>query len=143
MQAVEQRVLDAIDSQDITAARHLLEETVAQVAQADTWLREHPPLVEWWGGQFEPASITSDHAIVDTVCGAYRDLTETTARLEGMTCGADMRLLVNEGNIPTVLFGPGDVRNAHRPDEYVPVAELITAARALALASLRFCGSER
>jgi acetylornithine deacetylase len=51
-----------------------------------------------------------------------------------------MRLLVNEGNIPTVLFGPGDVRRAHRPDEFVPIDDLLTVARVIALSAVRFCG---
>jgi acetylornithine deacetylase len=57
-----------------------------------------------------------------------------------MTYGADMRLLVHAGGIPTVLFGPGDVRRAHRPDEYVDVADLRAVTRTLALTALRFCG---
>jgi hypothetical protein len=59
---------------------------------------------------------------------------------EGMTYRADMGLLVNVGHTPTVLFGPGDVRVAHRPDEYVPLRELETAVRALPLMALHFCG---
>jgi len=59
-----------------------------------------------------------------------------------VTYGADMRLLVNVGQTPTVLFGPGDVRNSHQPDEYVPVDELVTTVRTLALAALRFCGCQ-
>ena len=51
-----------------------------------------------------------------------------------------MQLLVNVGGTPTVMFGPGDVRNAHRPDEWVPIAELETVTRTLALTALRFCG---
>jgi acetylornithine deacetylase len=39
-----------------------------------------------------------------------------------------------------VLFGPGDVRQSHRPDEYVPLEDLIATARTLALLALRFCG---
>ena len=62
--------------------------------------------------------------------------------VEGVTYGADMRLLVNAGGIPTVLFGPGDVRVAHMPDEYVPIEELRAAAQALVLVVLRFCGVE-
>jgi acetylornithine deacetylase len=62
------------------------------------------------------------------------------ARVLGMTYGADMGLLVNHGSTPTVLFGPGDIRRAHRPDEFVEVEELVTAARALAVAAMRFCG---
>jgi acetylornithine deacetylase len=57
-----------------------------------------------------------------------------------MPYGADMRLLVKHGNTPTVLYGPGDIRKAHAPDEFVPIEELRVATRTLALAILRFCG---
>jgi acetylornithine deacetylase len=56
-----------------------------------------------------------------------------------MTYGADMRLLVNEGGILTVLYGAGNVRRAHRPDESVPVEDVLTVARVLALTAMRFC----
>jgi acetylornithine deacetylase len=126
--------------ENLAVARCTLEETVAQAAQADPWLREHPPQVEWWGGQFAPARTAVDHPIVTTTSKALEDASGTHPRLEGVTYGADMRLLVNQGETPTILFGPGDVRNSHRPDEYVPVAELISVVRTLALTSLRFCG---
>jgi acetylornithine deacetylase len=61
--------------------------------------------------------------------------------VEGVPYGADMRLLVNEGGIPTILFGPGDVRQSHRPDEFVPLDDLLLATRALALTVLRYCGA--
>jgi acetylornithine deacetylase len=128
--------------EDQDAARRALEGAVAEAAQADPWLRDHPPLVEWWGGQFYPARTPVDHPLVQTVAGALAEVTGAEPSLEGMTYGADMGLLVNVGHTPTVLFGPGDVRVAHRPDEYVPVRELETAVRTLALTALRFCGYE-
>jgi acetylornithine deacetylase len=57
-----------------------------------------------------------------------------------VTYGSDLRLLVNVGRIPTVLFGPGDVRVAHMADEYVPLDQLRSAAETLVVAALRFCG---
>jgi acetylornithine deacetylase len=39
------------------------------------------------------------------------------------------------------MFGPGDVRRAHKPDEWVAVADLEAVARTLALTVLRFCGA--
>ncbi|MDH4136929.1 MAG: ArgE/DapE family deacylase, partial [Anaerolineae bacterium] len=105
--------------EDLAEARRRFEEAVAQAAQADPWLRDHPPTVEWWGGQFAPASIPVDHPLAETVSAAFAEVTGAPARVEGMTYGADMRLLVNEGNTPTTLFGPGDVRRSHRPDEFV------------------------
>ncbi|ABU56158.1 MULTISPECIES: ArgE/DapE family deacylase [Roseiflexus] len=126
--------------EDLEAARRMLEEAVARAAQADPWLREHPPRVEWWGGQFAPASIPADHPLVQTTAAAFADTTNAPAILEGMTYGADMRLLVNEGRTPTILFGPGDVRNAHRPNERIAIADLRIATQTLALTALRFCG---
>jgi acetylornithine deacetylase len=43
-----------------------------------------------------------------------------------------MRLLINEGGTPTVIFGPGDVRQAHAADEFVPLTEVADCARVLA-----------
>lgn len=126
--------------EDVATARRELEAALATAAAADPWLREHPPIVEWWGGQFEPASIASDHPIATTVAGAFEATTARTAHFEGMTYGADMRLLVNVGQTPTVMFGPGDVRLAHKPDEAVPIADLVNVTRTLALTALRFCG---
>ncbi|MEN9936609.1 MAG: hypothetical protein RLZZ387_3188 [Chloroflexota bacterium] len=128
--------------EDMGAARVELEQAVARAVEADPWLRSNPPVVEWWGGQFAPARTAVEHPVVRTVADAFADVTGAAAVYEGMTYGADMRLLANEGQTPTVLFGPGDVRNSHRPDEFVPLADLEAVARSLALTALRFCGYE-
>jgi acetylornithine deacetylase len=138
----EGRLGIAVD-EDPAAARQELAETLAEVARADPWLRDHPPTLEWWGGQFAPAAIPADHPIVTVLADACRDATGQRPRVSGMPYGADMRLLVNEGGTPTVLFGPGDVRRAHAPDEFVPIDELAAATRTLALTIMRFCGAER
>jgi len=115
---------------------------VTAAAAADPWLAEHPPTVEWWGGRFDPAVTDPSDPLVTAVVDAATAVTGEAPPIEGVTYGADMRLLVNVGGIPTVLFGPGDVRVAHMPDEYVPIEELRTAAEALIVAALRFCGAE-
>jgi acetylornithine deacetylase len=126
--------------EEVAAARRALEEAIARAAAADPWLAVHPPEVEWWGGRFDPAVTDPGHPIVTAVTNAVSDITGSAPPVEGVTYGADMRLLVNVGHIPTVLFGPGDVRVAHMPDEYVPAADLEAAARALVLTAVRFCG---
>lgn len=126
--------------ESIAEAQQRFEQAVQAAAQADPWLADHPPQVAWWGGQFGPASIPVDHPLVDTMSTAYRDASSSPATIQGMTYGADMRLLVHEGGTPTLMFGPGDIRRAHSPNEFVPVDELITCTQALALGILRFCG---
>lgn len=126
----------------VEEARGSLEDAVRKAAEGDAWLGDHPPRVEWVGYQFEPARVPIDRPIVSTIRDAFADATGKDARLEGMTYASDMRHLVNTGGTPSVLFGPGDVRNAHGPDEYVPIGELKAAAQTIALTILRFCGCE-
>jgi acetylornithine deacetylase len=124
------------------AARRAFAEAIARAAAADPWLAEHPPTVEWWGGRFDPAVTDPTDPLVSAVVDAAMAVTGEALPIEGVTYGADMRLLVNVGGIPTVLFGPGDVRVAHMADEFVPIAQLRTAAETLIVAALRFCGVE-
>jgi acetylornithine deacetylase len=124
--------------EDARAAQREFESAVAQAAARHPYLRDHPPTVDWWGGQFMPASTPGNARIVTTATEAITSVTGTQPLIEGMTYGADMRLLVNQGGIPTVLFGPGDVRRAHRPDEFVPIEDLLTVARVIAVLALRF-----
>jgi len=123
-------------------ARRELERAVARAASADPWLREHPPIVEWWGGTFEPAECDVNHPIVGLLSDAHQlaSHASTPPDIEGMTYGADMRLLVHQGGMPTVMYGPGDVRLAHKPNEYVPIEDIRTVVRSLALTALRFIG---
>lgn len=129
--------------EDPEAARRELTDVLAQAAAADPWLRDHAPRLEWWGGQFAPAATPADHDIVRTVADALRSVTGGEPTVSGMPYGADMRLLVHEGATPALLFGPGDVRRAHAPDEFVAIDDLVAATRTLVLTILRFCGAER
>lgn len=129
----------AVD-EDSEAARSELAGALAEAAARDPWLCDHPPALEWWGGQFAPAVIAADHPIVTTLSAAHRAVTGKDATVRGMPYGADMRLLVNEGGTPAVLYGPGDVRRAHAPDEFVDIEDLTVATRALVLTILRYCG---
>lgn len=125
--------------EDLAGARSALEDAVAEAASGDAWLRDHPPAVEWVGAQFAAGRTDARDPVVGTLAGAARSLGGTEPRIGGVRYGADMRLLVNHGRVPAVLFGPGDVREAHRPDESVRAADLVELARILAVTAIRFC----
>ena len=99
-----------IPGEDLPQARRQFEAALAQAAGSDAWLRLHPPVVEWWGGQYAPARVSVDQPVVQTLSAAFQAATGSPSRFEGMTYGSDMRILVNQGHTPAVLFGPGDVR---------------------------------
>lgn len=127
--------------EDPDAARRQLEARVAEVCDADPWLRDHPAGVEWSGGQFASGRLPAGDPLAGVVARAHADAAGTgLPRERGAPYGSDLRLYAAAG-IPTLHYGPGDVRLAHGPDEQVPVAELLTVTRALVLAVLRTCGA--
>lgn len=124
--------------EDVAAARRSFEARIAECCARDPFLRENPARVEWWGGQFAPCETPDDAAIVGAVRGVVRDLGLGGGDVVGVPYGSDLRHLVNAGATPGVLFGPGNVAGAHRPNESVAVSELVDGARAVALTVLRF-----
>jgi acetylornithine deacetylase/succinyl-diaminopimelate desuccinylase-like protein len=49
---------------------------------------------------------------------------------------------LQEAGIPSVVFGPGEMRIAHSKDEYVEIEQVGGAARSLATAILDWNGVE-
>lgn len=105
---------------------------IAAACAADPFLAEHPATVEITGGRFGSARVASDHPLPTGLGDVVRELTGRAPALLGEPYGADMRLFVNVGDTPCVIFGPGDVRLAHSADEHVPLDEVLTCARVLA-----------
>ena len=125
--------------EDVAAARRSFEARIAECCARDPFLRENPARVEWWGGQFAPCETPDDAArIVGAARSVVRELGLGDGEVVGVPYGSDLRHLVNAGATPGVLFGPGNVAGAHRPNESVAVSELVDGARAVALTVLRF-----
>ncbi|MEA5387922.1 M20/M25/M40 family metallo-hydrolase [Haloarculaceae archaeon H-GB11] len=94
------------------------------------WLREHPPEFERFSVQFEPAETDLDEPVVTAVRDVLADHDRDDSP-RGATYGADSRHFVAAG-IPTVLFGPGTVEEAHYPDERIHWPDVEEGASLLA-----------
>ena len=119
-------------------ARKELAAAIADAAQRDPWLAEHPPQIEWFGGQFDAVEVDPEHPAFAALQAAHADEFGLAPELEGAPYGSDMRLLVHEANTPAVLYGPGDIRQAHSADEWIAVEEIVQAARVVTAAAARY-----
>ena len=115
----------------------VLEEVIAD----SEWLREQPPSFERFSVQFEPSEVDSDEPVVQAVAGALREHGVGDPEPRGVTYGADARHYVEAG-IPTVLFGPGSIEQAHFPDETVDAREVETFVDVTVDAVGTFLGSQ-
>ena len=109
-----------------------LQRAIDAANAADPFLRDHPATVEIVGGRFGSGRVPSDHPLAVGLADTVEAVTGRRPELLGEPYGADMRLFINEGATPCVIFGPGDVRVAHSADEHVPLAEVEACARVLA-----------
>ena len=105
---------------------------IAAACVADDFLREHPATVEVTGGRFGSVRLPSDHPLPAGLAGTIESVTGQRPALLGEPYGADMRLFVNVGDTPCVIFGPGNVNVAHSADEHVPIHQVEACAAVLA-----------
>lgn len=81
------------------------------------------------------------HPLVTTAVGAVTDAGADTS-IGGWTAACDGGFVSRDLGVPSIVLGPGNINtDAHQPDESVAIADLVTAARAYALAAMRLLGS--
>jgi len=94
-------------------------------------------LEEWPSMEVEP-----DSPIVQSLVKVVEEWTGVKPGLFGKAAGTDASWLVRDAKIPTVLFGPGDPRFSHTPDECVKLDKVTEAAKILAMLAWDVLGVE-
>jgi len=84
--------------------------------------------------------IAADHPLVQSVQKNIKDIIGEERPLQGEPFWGDSGLLYAHANIPTLMFGPGDIAVAHSDNEYMEVDQLAPAAKIYALTALDICG---
>jgi acetylornithine deacetylase len=115
-----------------------IEQAVAAVARSDDWLAEHPPTWSWYT-DYPPSEIDPGSPIVAVAQEAGREL-GLDVRAEGIDTTYDGALLTLFAETPSPAFGPGDLRRAHAPDEWVGIDELVLGAKVYARVLASWCG---
>jgi acetylornithine deacetylase len=120
-------------------ARADLQAAVDDAAQADPFLREHPPTVEFLSADVASSFLPLEHPFSQLA----RDVLGQINPRHGIwakTPGTDMRHLMRFGSTPTVIVGPGDDELAHSANESVDLQQVVDAARFYALLALEWAG---
>jgi acetylornithine deacetylase len=127
--------------EDPRQARLALEDAVFEASVEHAWLRELRPVVTWPGGQFGSGRIDPEHPLVEAVVSAVVDTGAPRPALGAEVYGSDLRLYSGIGGIPTLHYGPGDIRYAHGASEQVDIDDVMQVTRALTVLALRRCGA--
>ena len=117
-----------------------IEEHVARASALDGWLRHHPPTIEWlpeeYPVEFLPSDVDIESEAVQTLLSSIRAASGQEPQI-GERGGITDAGWFAQAGIPTVVYGPGDVTQAHRIDERVHLDDVVNHCKATALFLLR------
>lgn len=127
--------------ESVEAAKQDLRNCIAGLAMADPWFKTHPAQLEFFGAQWLPNSVATDHAIAGAIGENYEKLFGKPLKIEASPWGTDAGILGTVGGIAAIVIGPGETSVAHYPNEYIELEEVVKAAKLFALTILQWCGT--
>lgn len=117
-----------------------IETCIMRTCALDPWLRKHPPTVQW--PAFWPSYDLPAHApICRAAAEGFRTALAKEPRYYGFVGSNDASFLSRAG-IPTITLGPGNLKAAHAPNEYVEIDDLVDAAKIYAMTIVTWCGAK-
>jgi acetylornithine deacetylase len=106
------------------ARQHVIDYLVAETSLGEK-IQHDPPFMQGTG-----LNDAHNHTVAEKLATAIRSTTGRTPKLQGVSFGTDA-FCYDAAGVPSVVFGPGSIDQAHTADEWVPLAEVEQAAEVL------------
>ncbi|MHA6484153.1 acetylornithine deacetylase [Paenibacillus sp. strain BS8-2] len=127
-----------------------IEDHLLRAAASDPWLRLHPPTFKWGGrsmieerGEIFPSlALNLEAAGLKELANNHQALLGTAPEIGMSSTVTDAGWIARTG-IPTVIYGPGELRHAHAIDENVDLDELIQYTQVLIGFIINWCNTNK
>ncbi|MDP4106666.1 MAG: acetylornithine deacetylase [Bacillota bacterium] len=135
------------DYEDVTKE---IEAHIRAVASADPWLRENPPEFVWGGksmiedrGEIFPSlEIDPNHQGTSILAKTFENTLAEKPNI-GMSSTVTDAGWLGRAGIPTVIFGPGKLEDAHSVNEKVEVQQLLDFTKVMAVFIAQWCNTRK
>jgi acetylornithine deacetylase len=107
-------------------------------AAADEWTRAHYEL-DFPKLHNDAYADDPKHPAVIALADACREV-GLPAEVFGWNVSCDARLYHHRGRMPTMVFGPGTIADAHADGEKIDFRQVVQAAQGMALMCVKWCG---
>lgn len=103
------------------------------ISNGDPWLKDNKPKLKKYqeGSPFESKESEDYITIFSSNFEKIRE--NEKAAVAGSEYGCDARLLQNYSKVPTLMFGPGSIKQAHGINEYIDLNQFIDYIKIMAL----------
>jgi acetylornithine deacetylase len=118
-----------------------LTDTIDYISDHDHWLKNHRPEVKLPFPPKEPLNVDENDEAVKTLSASYQQVLESPPKVGPGFFVGDANYLFEKGQ-KCVYFGPGNANfGIHGTNEYVPVEQVINAAKIYAVMAINWCGT--
>jgi acetylornithine deacetylase len=100
-------------------------EAIAEANTRHPFLRRHPAKLEFL--HHDDSTSQSPDITIARRMGEVLARRGGEGRIQAGAFCCDMRHLVNQGGIPSIIFGPGSIAQAHKPDEHIVLADYLAS----------------
>jgi len=130
-----------LPTENADEVRRQVEQAIADAAEKDEWLQQHPPEVIWYERQVVPWQQSPDDPFIRAFKSSADDALKSNIEIVGATWGMDTRL-APFFNMPAISFGPNG-GNIHGVNEYVDIDSVIDCTKVLAAFIMDWCGVQK
>jgi acetylornithine deacetylase len=121
--------------------KNLILKTLDSLASYDSWLARNPPKVSF-SMLWPPYETEINNPYCEILALSIKEATQKEVVYSGFKAVCDVSFLQPFG-IKGVCFGPGDLTmGSHGPNEYVPIHQIIDAAKSIATFLIRTCNNK-
>ena len=105
----------------------------------DAWLKANPPVIKFqhYDDAYMLPADKQDIKILTE--NSIRDVLGKEPIITQLGGGCDARHFGNQGGIPAIVYGPGDIKMAHSTDECISLDDYIKGIKVLAVTIYRWC----
>lgn len=126
---------------EIREIMRFMQAAIDEANRSDDFLREEPARLEFL--HHDDSMRQSPQIPIAVALSANLEQRGGEAGIiPGPFC-CDARHLVNQGGIPTVIFGPGTIGQAHKPDEHIDIEQFLAGIAHLIAFVGSWCNEDR
>ncbi len=125
---------------DIAEVMASMRKAIDEANESDPFLKEYPARLEFL--HHDDATRQSPQIpLAVALSNVLKEFGESGDIVPG-PFACDARHLVNQGDVPTVIFGPGTIAQAHKPDEHIDVEEYLVCIEHLIAFIASWCNED-